>query len=452
LYPRLFAFLRKNPGPSIVYVTVQRQTELLARDLRKQGFKARAFHAGMETAMKTQLQDEFMRSEDLIMVATIAFGMGIDKANIRNVVHYNIPSSVESYSQEIGRAGRDGKVSTCVFYICGEDLYLREAFVRRDLATRESTRGLLQDIFDPETSKLHVGAEFQTSHSRQERDFDIQSTTLKSIYAKLELKYGLIRETSPIYSKYSFKPGATYEFVLASDKSRAATAIKLHCRAERSLHHIDVSVASASLKIPRPDIIRKLNDWDERQIIGLKASGVLNVYKVLKPLPQSAYEREKLVDDIYSNMERREQEVLNRTEQILQLITSEACFSRSLSQHFGDDLPDGKECGHCTWCLTHKAVVRPIPPPVLFNWTAFNSILKAIDIRDDARLLARIAFGIKSPRIRSLKLRPGILGSMDDHDFVVSTSQLEWMGGGRSLIPSFTYTKQDFAFDCYLSR
>jgi superfamily II DNA helicase RecQ len=77
LYPSLFEFLKKNKGATIVYVTLQKQTEELAAKLRKQGFKARSFHAGMDTATKTQLQDEFMRVEDLVIVATIAFGMGM---------------------------------------------------------------------------------------------------------------------------------------------------------------------------------------------------------------------------------------------------------------------------------------------------------------------------------------------------------------------------------------
>ena len=67
--------------------------------LRTRGLKARAFHAGLETGVKTEIQNEFMKSADLVIVATIAFGMGIDKASIRNVVHFNIPNSLESYSQ-----------------------------------------------------------------------------------------------------------------------------------------------------------------------------------------------------------------------------------------------------------------------------------------------------------------------------------------------------------------
>jgi superfamily II DNA helicase RecQ len=79
-------------------VTLQKDTEKLAAKLRHEGFTAKAFHAGMDTATKTKLQDTFMRSDSMIMVATIAFGMGIDKDSIRNVVHFSIPSSLESYS------------------------------------------------------------------------------------------------------------------------------------------------------------------------------------------------------------------------------------------------------------------------------------------------------------------------------------------------------------------
>jgi hypothetical protein len=419
----LFTFLWNNPGASIVYVTLQKQTELLAEDLRDQGFNARAFHAGMETAVKTKLQDEFMQCEDLIIVATIAFGMGIDKASIRNVVHFNIPSSLESYSQEIGRAGRDGKPSICMFYVCGEDLHLREIFARGDLPSRESVRGLLQDIFDSETVKLPVGAEFKASHFEQQKDFDIRQTTLSNIYAQLELRHGLIRATTPIYSRYSFKPGDSFSSKLLSDTSLAARAVKLTAKPAKSLTYIDVDAAANNVGILRVDVIRKLNQWNEEFAIELRTSGVLNVYKVLKSLPKSTVEIEKLVSDIYTLMQKREQEALDRAEAMLSLITNPKCFSRALANHFGDDLPGGKiECGHCTWCESHKAVRKPVPPKVDFNRGAFMQVLEKAKARDDARFLARIAFGITSPRVTALKLgwHHPVFGSMADHEFMVS--------------------------------
>ena len=98
----------RPPGPTIVYVTLQRTASQIANYLTKCGFSARAYHAGLKSEERSEIQDAFMASDDMIVVATIAFGMGIDKSNIRAVYHYNLPKGLESYMQEIGRAGRDG--------------------------------------------------------------------------------------------------------------------------------------------------------------------------------------------------------------------------------------------------------------------------------------------------------------------------------------------------------
>ena len=95
----------REPGPTIVYVTLQKTAETVAAQLAQAGISARAYHAGLKSETRVEVQDWFMSSDDSVVVATIAFGMGVDKSNIRYVYHYNLPKSLENYSQEIGRAG-----------------------------------------------------------------------------------------------------------------------------------------------------------------------------------------------------------------------------------------------------------------------------------------------------------------------------------------------------------
>lgn len=117
-FERLQVFLKDHPGqPGIVYCLSRAGTEDLAEKLRRLGYKADSYHAGMGTEARHRIQDAFLKDETLIMCATVAFGMGIDKSNVRWVVHWNLPKNLEGFYQEIGRAGRDGLPSdTLLFY------------------------------------------------------------------------------------------------------------------------------------------------------------------------------------------------------------------------------------------------------------------------------------------------------------------------------------------------
>jgi ATP-dependent DNA helicase RecQ len=121
-YDQLRDFIRRLHGrPGIVYCYTRRMTESLAERLRNDGIKARAYHAGMTPSQRQQYQDMFVTEKVHVICATIAFGMGIDKANVRFVAHYDMPKNIESYYQETGRAGRDGETSWCVlFYSPGD--------------------------------------------------------------------------------------------------------------------------------------------------------------------------------------------------------------------------------------------------------------------------------------------------------------------------------------------
>jgi hypothetical protein len=173
--------------------------------------------------------------------------------------------------------------------------------------------------------------------------------------------------------------------------------------------------------------VSKLQDWAGRGAIDLKTSGVINVYRVLKQLPMITSEVEKLVKELYQELQVREAQELARIQDVLKLVTDRQCFATSLSKHFGDELPNGKtECGHCTWCETREAVELIKPPPIEWDHARFKAVLDAVSVRDDARFLARVAFGIVSPRVSQMKLNYGnpIFGSMADHDFEVCCTNL----------------------------
>lgn len=129
-YAQLLEFLRARPGESgIVYGASRRGADTLAEKLTKDRIKARPYHAGLEAKARARHQEAFLRDDVRVITATIAFGMGINKPNVRFVVHYDLPKNIESYYQETGRAGRDGLPSDCVLFFSASDVIKQRRFI-----------------------------------------------------------------------------------------------------------------------------------------------------------------------------------------------------------------------------------------------------------------------------------------------------------------------------------
>jgi ATP-dependent DNA helicase RecQ len=389
--------LREMPGAAIVYVTRQETSEEVATFLQKNGVSAQAYHAGLPDEFRVSAQDAFMAGRTQVIVATIAFGMGIDKADIRRVYHYNLPKSLENYSQEIGRAGRDGEPSICEWLACGDDLPVLENFIFGDTPTPQSIRHFVDRV-------LRLGEVFDVSTYDLSSSCDIRPLVVSTVLTYLELE-GIIEATGSFYSGYAASPLRPFERIIAGyDERRRDFLARLFATGSKGWkwQNFEIDAVAASINEPRERIVKALVHLEEAGDIALKKTGIRQSYRLLTPPGDLG----RLAERLNERFRARERADLDRLRQVVALAEAPGCLTAALTAHFGENL--GRDCGHCDRCRGVPAVPIPRTPsrePTTEEWEVLRQLIHARPSSlGTSRQLARFLCGITSPATTREKL------------------------------------------------
>ncbi|ABZ76781.1 ATP-dependent DNA helicase, RecQ family [Shewanella halifaxensis HAW-EB4] len=385
----------------IVYVTLQHTAETVAKALVSRGFDAVAYHAGMDSDKRKAIQNQFMAGEVPIIVATIAFGMGIDKSDIRFVAHFDLPKSIENYAQEIGRAGRDGLSSDCLVLANRDNLNVLENFVYGDTPEPSAIEFVLDEII--QASKL--GPQWELMLNQLSTASNIRALSLKTLLVYLEM----LRVIKPKYSyfaDYRFKILCPIEEILSKfDPQRQAfiSAVIESSDKAKLWYSANFNALEQVLPDSRDRAIKALDYLHQKQLIELQSKQLTQVYDIY-----SANINDSLAARLFERFSTKEHSEITRINQLVDFFDSDHCLSLQLAQYFADPHLTGP-CGHCSVCL--GKVARLPAPQALKPLTDFyfNDIcreaIEKLAKQLSPVLLSRFLCGLTTPIFTKLKLR-----------------------------------------------
>lgn len=308
---RIKRLAKTHDGSGIIYASTRKAVEQLTTELRALGLQVSAYHAGLSDSARVKAQEEFMSGRTQMIVATNAFGMGIDKPDIRFVAHYQMPGSIEAYYQEIGRAGRDGLPSSCVLLFNYADKNTHDFFIEGSYPTPELVRNIYNALLSTGLKRIELSAAEIAKRAGARNEMAVQS----SLYlleraghivrtAKVE-RYGWANEPPP-WEARSVAAGIAGVSTVSATESTSGNAT----RRARGIIMLD-SVPATTLRIDAADVTRR------------------------------------------ANLERR------KLREIIEFCYTEYCYRAHILDYFGDR-HHARQCGTCGNCSQHSPARTPL--------------------------------------------------------------------------------------------
>ena len=396
----LLSQLEQSPEqPTIVYVTLQKTAENLAGWLNQHGYRAQAYHAGMDSEQRQGIQQAFMDGRHHCIIATIAFGMGIDKSDIRRVIHYDLPKSIENYSQEIGRAGRDGLRSQCTVLANSTGLNILENFVYGDTPDREAIESVLSKI-----QACH--GQWEVMLPRLSKESNIRLLPLKTLLVYLEMQQ-IIEPQYTYYADYRFKLNLDQQAILDQfrDERRQFVGQIFACSPKaRTWHTVDFEALWQRHHAERKRVIAAIDYFSEKGWIELESKQMTDVYRV----PDTQFNVRQQAAQMHELFRQKEDSEIKRIACMLAFLESDQCLSYTLASYFADDNAP-QQCGHCSVCRGEVAELpkgEPLPEISTGTLKAWcDPFLSACPDTPPLAAVTRFLCGMTSPLNTKIKAR-----------------------------------------------
>jgi ATP-dependent DNA helicase RecQ len=355
---KCYELLKEINGPAIIYTASRKKAEEAAEFLNLKGILCNYYHAGLSAPERRRVQEEFIQGRINVIAATNAFGMGIDKPDIRLIIHYNTPGSVESYYQEIGRAGRDGKESFCYLLYHESDLAIQNFFISNSHPNKEMIQKIYKAICD--YNQIAVG-------STSEKELIVDKDYI-SKYTGSEISPGLLNSTIRYLENSGYiRPVSEYDkkdslqilmgkeklkqFVQNSPYPELADVLILLVRefgASIFTSAVQISLAGLSAKftIPLKSFTDSLNILDNMGIVLFrkaieKDTVILTASRVNTENLNLNY---KLINESYLRARLK-------LDKMLELVFTNECRFRNILNYFGENISDYR-CGKCDNCTS----------------------------------------------------------------------------------------------------